>query len=78
MLGWRAGQVFGRDQKNKTIFVHLIRGDPLSAGSIQEECWSTIEGARIQKGWTWLPAQPVPIVIVIKKPPRATLRGSLS
>jgi hypothetical protein len=47
MLGWRAGQVFGRDQKNKTIFVHLNAGDPLNAGSIKEECWTTIQ---IQRG----------------------------
>lgn len=47
MLGWTTGQVFGRDQKNKTIFVHLNAGDPLNAGSKQEECWTTIQ---IQRG----------------------------
>jgi hypothetical protein len=47
MLEWKAGQVFGRDTENKTVFVHLNASDPLNAGGIREECWTTIQ---IQRG----------------------------
>jgi hypothetical protein len=47
MLEWKAGQVFGRDTENKTVFVHLNASDPHNAGGIHEECWTTIQ---IQRG----------------------------